>query len=147
MIAFMIVCVLTGIAFSDATLKKSQTVYVSAYPHVFMGPRGSVYDLGVTLVIRNTDFKMPITIISVDYYDTQGRLTKKYLTSPMNINPMASKDIHITEKDTSGGIGANFIVRWKAEREVNVPLIEAVMIGGKGGQGISFVTSGQEISE
>lgn len=98
-------------------------------------------------MIRNTDFKSPITITSVDYYDTQGKLTKKYLSSPLSINSMASKEIHITEKDSGGGIGSNFIVRWKAEKEVNVPAMEAVMIGGKGGHAISFISPGKEISE
>lgn len=140
-------CSLANDAFSDQLKKQSQTVYVSAYPHVFMGPRGTIFDLGVTLLIRNTDFKAPITVTSVDYYDTQGRLTTKYLTSSLIINPMGSKEIHITEKDTTGGMGSNFIIRWKSEKEVNVPIIEAVMIGGKGGQGISFISEGREISE
>lgn len=145
--AVILFCSLANNAFSEQLKKQSQTVYVSAYPHVFMGPRGTDFDLGITLLIRNTDFKSPITITSIDYYDTQGKLTKKYLSSPLGIAPMASKDIHISERDTSGGMGSNFIVRWKAEKEVNVPVIEAVMIGGKGGQGISFVSPGKEISE
>ncbi|HSB30151.1 MAG TPA: DUF3124 domain-containing protein [Candidatus Sulfobium mesophilum] len=143
----ILVCSLANNAFSEPAKKQTQTIYVSAYPHVFMGPRGTVFDLGITLMIRNTDFKSPITITSVDYYDTQGKLTKKYLSSPLSINPMASKEIHITEKDAGGGIGSNFIVRWKAEKEVNVPAIEAVMIGGKGGHAISFISPGKEISE
>lgn len=146
-IAFTVISLIAGNAFSEVVTKKGQTVYVSAYPHVFMGPRGTVFDLGVTLVIRNTDFRTAITVSSVDYYDTQGRLTRKYLTSPLTISPMASREIHITEKDASGGIGSNFIVRWNADREVNAPIIEAVMIGGKSGQGISFVSEGREISE
>ncbi len=145
--AVILFCSLANNAFSDQLKKQSQTVYVSAYPHVFMGPRGTDFDLGITLLIRNTDFKSPIIITSVDYYDTQGKLTKKYLSIPLSIAPMASKDIHITERDTGGGMGSNFIVRWKAEKEVNAPVIEAVMIGGKGGQGISFISPGKEISE
>jgi hypothetical protein len=112
-----------------------------------MGPRGNIFDLSVTLVIRNTDLKLPVSITAVDYYDTNGKMTKKYLSNPLTLHPMASTHILITEKDTSGGIGSNFIVRWKADREVNAPVIEAVMIGGKSGQGISFVSEGREISE
>jgi hypothetical protein len=145
--AFAVLFILAGNAYPQVTMKKEQTVYVSAYPHVFMGPRGNIFDLAITLVVRNTDIKTPISITSVDYYDTHGKLTKKFLASPARLGPMASTHILITEKDTSGGIGANFIVRWKAEKEVNTPVIEAVMIGGKSGQGISFVISGQEISE
>ena len=146
-LTFALLFLPAGNAYSLVPMKKGQTVYVSAYPHVFMGPRGNIFDLSVTLVVRNTDFKTPISVTSVDYYDTNGRMTKQYLTSPVRLGPMASTHILITEKDTGGGIGANFIVRWKADKEVNAPIIEAVMIGGKSGQGISFVTPGQEISE
>lgn len=143
----VLLCLMAGQAFSEETLKKGQTVYVSAYPHVFMGPKGNIFDLAITLVIRNTDMKFPISVTTVDYYDTKGKLTKKHLNAPLILNPMASTHILITEKDVSGGIGSNFIVRWKADREVNAPIIETVMIGGKSGQGISFVSEGREISE
>ena len=147
MVAFAVLCLMAGHAFSEVITKKGQTVYVSAYPHVFMGPRGNIFDLSVTLVIRNTDLKLPVSVTAVDYYDTNGKMTKKYLSNPLTLYPMASTHILITERDTSGGIGSNFIVRWKADREVNAPVIEAVMIGGKSGQGISFVSEGREISE
>ena len=145
--ALVMLCIMAVPAFSDVRIKKKQTVYVSAYPHVFMGPKGNIFDLAVTLVIRNTDIKAPISVTAVDYYDTNGTLTKKFLGSPLRLNPMASTHILIAEKDASGGIGSNFIVRWEADREVNAPVIETVMIGGKSGQGISFISSGQEISE
>jgi len=147
LIVFSMICMTSNFAFSEVKLTQGQTVYVSAYPHVFMGPREHIYALAVTLVIRNTDLSLPISVTTVDYYDTQGKLTKKFLSNPVTLNPMASTYIHIKEKDTSGGIGSNFIVRWKAERKVNTPVIEAVMIGEKSGQGISFISPGQEISE
>ncbi len=146
-IAFVMICLMGGLAIPAVTTSRGQTVYVSAYPNVFMGPRGNNFDLTINLVIRNVDLKLPISVTSVDYYNTMGALTKKYLRSSLTLNPLESTHILITEKNTTGGIGSNFIVRWKADKEVNVPIIEAVMIGGKSGQGISFVTSGREISE
>ncbi|MBT8364361.1 MAG: DUF3124 domain-containing protein, partial [Deltaproteobacteria bacterium] len=47
------------------------------------------------------------------------------------------------EDDKAGGSGANFIVVWKSESQVNPPIIEGVMIGTHSGQGISFVSRGQ----
>jgi hypothetical protein len=146
-VALAMLFMMAGHASAQAATKKEQTVYVPAYPHVFMGPKGTTFDLTVTLVIRNTDFKIPISVTAVDYYDTDGKLTKRYLPAPVKLNPMGSTHVLITEKDTSGGIGSNFIVRWRAEREVNIPVIEAVMIGGKSGQGISFISEGREIGE
>jgi len=147
LIVFFLIFVTATLAFPEVQLKKGQTVYVSAYPHVILGPREIIFDLAITLVIRNTDVKLPISVTSVDYYDMQGKLTKKFLSRPITLNPMASTYIRIKEKDTSGGIGSNFLVRWNAERDVNTPVIEALMIGGTSGQGISFISSGQEISE
>jgi hypothetical protein len=46
-----------------------------------------------------------------------------------------------------GGFGANFIVRWKNDSVINAPIVECVMIGATGGQGISFVSPAQEIRE
>ncbi|NTU42163.1 MAG: DUF3124 domain-containing protein [Nitrospirales bacterium] len=136
-----------GQAFSEVWLGKGQTVYVPVYSHILIGTKGYSFDLAVTLSIRNTDFRNPITISSIDYYDTEGRLVKRYLNKPLSLNPMASTHVFISETDTTGGIGANFIVRWRAEREVNEPVIESVMIGGRSGQGISFVSQGREIRE
>lgn len=133
--------------YAELKLRKSQTVYVPAYSHVFSGDRGYSFNLAVTLVIRNTDPKAPVTVTAVEYYDDHGKLVRRLITKPMALAPMASASFFIKESDTSGGIGANFIVRWHAEREVNAPIIESVMIGARGGQGISFISPGQEIRE
>ena len=58
---------------------------------------------------------------------------------------MASTDFVVRRTDTSGGLGANFIVEWVAEKEVSEPVIEAVMIGAESTQGISFVSPGRVI--
>jgi len=99
------------------------------------------------LSVRSTDLSAAIRITSIDYYDTNGRMIRRYLDKPLNLGPLASTFVHIEEKDASGGFGANFIVRWNADRVVNTPVIECVMIGATSGQGISFVSPGQEIRE
>lgn len=126
---------------------KSQAVYVSAYSHVYSGDRALPFNLAVTLVVRNTDQKNSINVTSVDYFDDKGKLVRHMIDGPLRIGPMASTFFFVKESDTSGGIGANFIVRWRADKEVNVPIIESIMIGARGGQGISFIGSSQEISE
>jgi hypothetical protein len=47
--------------------------------------------------------------------------------------------------DESGGSGANFIVVWRADKPVNPPLAESVMIGTQGNQGVSFTSRGRPI--
>lgn len=132
---------------SEIRLSKGQTVYVSAYSNVFTGPRKRPFQLATTLSIRSTDMTTAIRIMSIDYFDTNGKLIRRYLEKPFALGPLASTYIHIEEKDVSGGFGANFIVRWVGDKVVNIPIIECVMIGAKSGQGISFVSPGQEIKE
>lgn len=132
---------------SEIRISRGQTVYVPAYSNVFTGPKKLPFQLATTLSIRSTDLSAPIRITSIDYYDTNGRLIRRYLDKPLNLGPLASTFIHIEERDVSGGFGANFIVRWAGDKPVNAPIIECVMIGATSGQGISFVSPGQEIKE
>ena len=134
-------------AFSQVKMQKGQTVYVPAYSHVFSGDSAIKYNLATTLMIRNADFKHAITVKTVEYYDDDGKLIKKMIDKPIKVGPMASASIFIKESDTSGGIGANFIVRWESEKALNVPIIEAVMVGIRLNQSITFISPGQVIRE
>jgi hypothetical protein len=135
----------TAAASAPAYLSKGQTVYVPVYSHIFSAPKKVPFNLATILSIRNTDMANAITIMSADYYNTQGQLVRKYYPRPIALAPLESTDIFIPEEDTTGGTGANFIVKWTAPKEVNAPIIESVMFGMKSGQGISFVSPGQEI--
>ncbi|NTW99849.1 MAG: DUF3124 domain-containing protein [Geobacteraceae bacterium] len=132
---------------SEIRLSKGQTVYVPVYSNVFAGPRKLPLQLAATLSIRNTDRSASFSVTAIDYYDTTGKLVRRNLERPVVVGPLATSYVHIEEKDTIGGFGANFIVRWQATTVINAPVIECVMIGATGGQGISFVSPGQEIRE
>ena len=134
-------------ASSELRLSKGQTVYVPVYSNVFTGPKKLPFQLATTLSIRNTDVSASFQVTAIDYYDTSGRLVRRYLEKPFTLGPLASTFVHVEEKDASGGFGANFIVRWGADKVINNPVIECVMIGTTSGQGISFVSPGQEIRE
>lgn len=128
-------------------LSTGQTVYVPVYSNVFSGPRARPFNLAAMLSIRNTDLQQQLQITAIDYYDTDGKLLRRHLAKPQSLAPLASTYVYLEEKDTSGGFGANFIVRWKAGKSINAPIIECVMIGAESGQGISFVSPGQVIRE
>ena len=132
---------------SDMALSAGQTVYVPIYSHIYSGLRGNPFSLAATLSIRNTDPKHSITLVSIKFYDSEGKLIKEYLDKPAELKAMASTRYILTEGDTAGGSGANFLVKWKSQTKVNPPLIEGVMIGTRSGQGISFVSRGQVIGE
>jgi hypothetical protein len=132
---------------SDIVLSAGQTVYVPIYSHIYSGLKGRPFNLAATLSIRNTDPKHPISLVSVKFYDSEGKLVKAYLDKPTELKAMASTRYILTEADTAGGSGANFLVKWTSKIKVNSPLIEGVMIGTRSGQGISFVSRGQVINE
>jgi hypothetical protein len=132
---------------SDIVLSDGQTVYVPIYSHIYSGLKGNPFSLAATLSIRNTDPKQPIWLVSVKFYDSDGKLVKEYLGNPAELKAMASTRYILTESDTGGGSGANFLVKWQSKSKVNPPLIEGVMIGTRSGQGISFVSRGQVIKD
>ncbi|MFH2067534.1 MAG: DUF3124 domain-containing protein [Pseudomonadota bacterium] len=126
-------------------LSSGQMIYVPAYSHIYGGSRERPFLLTVTLSIRNIDPKHEINITAVDYYETQGKLLKKFLEKPVVLKQMESIRYIIPEKDKTGGSGANFIVTWEAVKPVNPPVVESVMIGTKSQQGISFSSRGRVV--
>ena len=136
-------------AHADGTVKDlslGQTVYVPAYSHIYVGNREQPFLLTVTLSIRNTDAKHPVTITTADYYDTEGKRLRKYLGQPVSLGPWESIRYVVPQKDKSGGSGANFVVEWNSKKAVNPVLVETIMIGAESQQGISFTSRGQAIS-
>ncbi|MGD1699773.1 DUF3124 domain-containing protein [Dapis sp. BLCC M229] len=122
-----------------------QTIYVPIYSHVYYANQQRIYNLSATLSIRNTDLENPIIITAVKYYDTEGKLVKQYLQNPLKLNPLVSRDFYLEQKDQTGGSGANFLVEWVAEKQVNEPIVEAVMVGVSGSQAVAFSSSGRVI--
>ena len=129
----------------NVELLKGQVLYVPAYSHIYSGNREKPFLLTVTLSIRNIDPKHHITITLADYHETQGDLLKKQLNKPITLKPLESLRYVIPEKDKSGGSGANFIVEWQSDKFVNPPIVESIMIGTQGQQGVSFTSRGKEI--
>ena len=143
----LLLAMLSGTAHAEFRLSKGETVYVPVYSNVFFGPRSNTFNLATTLSIRNTDPTHPLTITSAEYLDTGGRLVRRYIPGRLALAPFATHYIHLEERDTTGGFGAKFIVRWESARIINAPIIECLMIGATSGQGISFVSSGQVIKD
>ena len=130
---------------AEGGLSDGQKIYVPAYSHIYSGDRERPFMLTVTLSIRNIDPAHSIKIARADYYETQGKLLKKYLERPVTLKPLESIRYVVPESHRMGGSGANFIVVWEAERLVNPPIVESVMIGAAGQQGISFTSRGRPI--
>ncbi|SMC64483.1 Protein of unknown function [Desulfocicer vacuolatum DSM 3385] len=146
LVCFILSQIPTSVYAGETTgLSKGQTIYVPAYSHIYSGNQERPFLLTVTVSIRNIDPGQSITIMSVDYYETQGNLLTQFMETPVILKPLGAIRYVIPEKDKAGGSGANFIVKWKSGKSVNPPIVESIMIGAKSGQGISFTSRGQAI--
>lgn len=126
-------------------LSRGQLVYVPVYSHVYYGDFEGRIPLTGMVSIRNTDPGHSLTIVKADYYGSEGQLIKSYLSQPITLKPMASTRFIVKESDIQGGSGANFLVEWRAASAINEPIMEGVMIGAAGQQGISFTSRGKAV--
>lgn len=134
-------------AMEQVVLSRGQEIYVPAYSHIYGGDRERPFLLAVTLSVRNTSLTETVMVTSIGYYDSEGGLLEKILKKPVAIKPFSSYRHVVKESDKAGGSGAKFLVRWKAGDSVPQPIVEAVMIGTSGQQGISFTSRGQVLRE
>ncbi len=122
------------------------TTYVPIYSDIYSETKHIRFNLTATLSLRNTSFKHKIFISNVDYYNSAGKRTKRFLKKPIELNPMESIEYVIEETDMTGGTGANFVIFWAAASPLVEPIFEGIMISTNGQQGISFSTQGVSIS-
>ena len=139
-------------ALAAEPLSKGQTVYVPVYSHVQHGNldskgRPEVLLLSSMLSIRNVDPDHGITVRSVRYYDTAGKLLREYLQTPLVLAPLGSSDVFVEHKDSLGGTGANFLVDWTADAPVSAPLLETVNGYFFGAQSGVFTSRGVSVRE
>jgi hypothetical protein len=130
---------------SPESIVLEKTTYVPVYSHVYYRG-GRPYLLEATLSIRNTDVSRPVYVRSVTYYDTKGQLVKTHVDRLIGLDPLETIEFVVEERDTTGGSGANFTVEWLATDMINEPIIEAVMVGTTGTQGICFRASGRTLT-
>jgi hypothetical protein len=156
MLKFMSVAVLSVLLATPVTaqeappLSEGQTVYVPVYSHILHGNRDGRGEaqtllLSSMLSIRNTDPDLGLTVLSVKYFDTAGKLLREYLAQPARLGPMASTDFFIENRDDKGGSGANFLVVWDAPKPLNPPIVETVNAYFFGSQSAAFTSHGRPI--
>ncbi|NDB68321.1 MAG: DUF3124 domain-containing protein [Methylocystaceae bacterium] len=148
--------VATSLAFLLATLAPSfaltsgNTFYVPIYSHVYHGnvdwtKKPEVKQMAVMVSVRNTDMKNAIQITSIKYYDSEGKLVRDESAKGKVLAPMASMELFVENKDTTGGAGANYIISFTAKDPVNPPVIEAVHTNFWAPGSVAFTTRGEII--
>jgi hypothetical protein len=130
----------------DDQIVSGQTVYVPLYPYVYTADNAQRLNLAVTLFVRNTDRNSSIIVTKVEYVDSGGKALREFLKKPLKIDPLASMDFFLKESDESGGASPSFIVHWISDQQPSAPIVESVMIGTTGTQGISFTCPGRVVA-
>lgn len=138
-------------AAAQAARSTGQSLYLPVYSHILHGEVGKTGLPDRTLVsvsvsIRNTDLTRPISVLSAQYYDTDGKKLREYVPKPRTVAPMGTLELFIPRSDDIGGSGANFVIIWKSDAPANPPLVEAVHANMPAGRAIVFITSASVIA-
>lgn len=129
---------------SNVKMVKGQLLYVPIYSNLPHRQESSKLDISAFLAIHNIDIKHQLKISKILFCNTQGKLVKDYTEKKgMMLAPLETKTIYVPYEDQSG-TGANFLVEWYSDENMNEPLIESVMVNTVANQNVSF-TSGAKI--
>jgi len=127
------------LSYADIKRTQGQKVYLSLYPKIERAGKKQPNFLTTILTIRNTDLLHPITVNSINFYDSNGALKKHVLKETVILNPVASKSIRFEEKelDSGSGMAGCFIIAWKSKERVSAPIIEGII----GTSGTGWITT------
>jgi len=131
---------------------KGQTVYVPIYSVLRYGNVGSAGSpdstlLSVLVSVRNTDPNNPIRIVAAPYYNTEGVLIRNAVPTPKMIPPFGTFELFVELRETVGGSGANYAIKWDAATAVSPPIIEALHSRFQAGYSVAFIARGKVIAE
>jgi hypothetical protein len=130
-----------------AATAAGQTIFVPAYSAVATADNSLLYPLAITLSIRNIDRRHPIIVTAVGYRHQDGGAVRDLLKTPLRIAPLAATQFFVRESDSTGGNASSFLVDWSAADAVTSPIVESLMVGTTGNQGISFTCPGRVIAD
>ncbi|TYC51272.1 DUF3124 domain-containing protein [Rhodobacterales bacterium] len=133
---------------ADGSLDKvlGETIYVPAYSRIFSHPSRSDL-LAATLAVHNVDPATTITLTRIDYHAEDGSVLRALLDAPLTLEPLQSRTVLVPINDTTGGVGANFLLKWSSGAPALSPIAEAIMTSGSGGPGPSFTSRGRVIEQ
>lgn len=153
-IVTLMVALSGGMAFGQTPQGRSlgQNLYLPIYSHIWHGDVVANGERTKTLVsvsvsIRNTDPVKSIRVLSAQYYDTDGKKLKEYVTAPKTIGPMGTHELFVPRSDDTGGSGANFVIRWKSDAPASPPMVEGVHANLPAGRSIAFISSARPLPD
>jgi lysine/ornithine N-monooxygenase len=129
-----------------SVMKYREIVYVPVYSDIYHLDGTKRFMLTATVSVRNISLKDSAYVLNAVYNDSFGKLLRSFAAKTILLRPLESIEFVIEDAEDKGGAGASFILEWGVVKYANQMLIQAVMIGTTGQQGISFTSKGEVIS-
>ncbi|MBF0356152.1 MAG: DUF3124 domain-containing protein [Alphaproteobacteria bacterium] len=122
------------------------------YSHILVNNRDGKGDPGSLLLssmltVRNPNLKAGLSLKSVAYYSSEGKLLREFLTEPRALPPMGATEFFIENRDREGGTGASFLIIWEASQPVRPALAESVNAYFFGTQSLAFASPGRVVAQ
>lgn len=130
-----------------AALKYKETVYVPVYSDIYHLDGTKRFLLTATVSVRNISLKDSAYVLKAVYNDSYGKQLRSFVAKTVLLKPLESIEYVIEDAEDKGGAGASFILEWGGSKYSNQMLIQSIMIGTTGQQGISFTAKGEVISK
>ncbi len=135
----------TYVNLDTAALKYKEIVYVPVYSDIYHLDGTKRFSLTTTVSVRNISLNDSVYILNAVYNDSYGKQLRSFTTKSILLKPLESIEYVIEDAEDKGGAGASFILEWGGSKFSNQMLIQSVMIGTTGQQGISFTAKGEVI--
>ena len=124
-----------------------QTVYLPVYSSMLFGnlSRAGVPSrvlLSAMISVRNTDPAKSLRLLSVQYFDSTGKILREHLQAPATMPPLSTREFFIELHDDSGGASASVLIRWEADTPTAPPVTEAIHANLDSARGVVFATQG-----
>ncbi len=131
-------------------LSSGQSLYLPIYSDLWHGDLGSrklpdKTALSALVSIRNTDAAQALRVVSARYHDSKGKLLRDFVPTPRTVPPLGALELFVERSESEGGSGANFIIRWQADKPANPPVVEAVHADLRNPRTVSFITVARPI--
>ncbi len=137
----LLAVLLVAAAPSPARAAGAGLIYAPLYQTALIDYRGRTLELAATLYVRNVDPKAGLEIRAITLYNGAGTQVAKLLAAPRQLAPLATLRMLVPQVSPARG-GPSLVVEWRSAEGKNPPLVEVLIMGAAGQQGISLTTTG-----
>ncbi|MCB2225807.1 MAG: DUF3124 domain-containing protein [Desulfarculaceae bacterium] len=120
---------------------QSGAIYAPLYQTAVIDHRNRTLELTATLYVRNPNPAVELQVESIVIHDGKGKQLKQLIPKVKILAPLAT--LHLLVPQLPSSVSApSALVRWRGGEKAAPPLVEVLMMGTAGQQGISLTTNG-----